>query len=237
MAMTGIFVTATDTEVGKTFVSGLLVRTFRRRGINAGYFKPVASGCLVRDGELVAEDLLAVEHLTGERMDQGLHCPVRYQNSMAPYTASRLEDRPFSMDAVARSLERLKSAYPVLVVEGIGGVMVPLDRDYRVLDMMADMRFPALVAARPGLGTINHTLLTLAALKRKGIPVLGFLTTGHRAEDDPAAMTGPAVISEFSGVACLGHIPLYDPEKTDMDAFVERSAPFLSQLVDRVRPR
>ena len=191
----------------------------------------MASGCPEEGKTLISEDLRFIEKFTGEKMDPDLHCPVRYRNPLAPCTAARLEDRPFSLEAVMRSLSELKKRYPVLVVEGIGGVMVPLDRDTLVIDMMAFMGFPVLVVARPGLGTINHTLLTLRALQEKDLPILGFITNGRRDKDDHAAMTGPSVISEYSGVPFLGHVPFHDPREMDLDAFVDRVAPFLRDLV------
>ncbi len=227
----GIFITATDTEVGKTFVSGLLIRTFIQQGIKTGYFKPVASGCQSKNGILLSEDLLFVESFTNTKMEHGLHCPVRYSKPLAPLAAARLEKRPLNLESIWESFERLKRKYSCLVVEGIGGVMVPLKKDYLVLDMMVDIKFPALVVCRPSLGTINHTLLTLQAIKSKEIPLLGFMTNGSIEKGDEAARTSPGLISSFSSVPYLGHVPTYDEGLEDPDSFIEQHASFLKTLI------
>ena len=227
----GIFITATDTEVGKTFVSGLLIRTFIQQGIKTGYFKPVASGCQSKNGILLSEDLLYVESFTNTKMEHGLHCPVRYSKPLAPLAAARLEKRPLNLESIWESFERLKRKYSCLVVEGIGGVMVPLKKDYLVLDMMVDIKFPALVVCRPALGTINHTLLTLQAIKSKEIPLLGFMTNGSIEKGDEAARTSPGLISSFSSVPYLGNVPTYDEGLEDPDSFIEQHASFLKTLI------
>ena len=226
----GIFVTATDTEVGKTFVSGLLLRSLLRHGTRTGYFKPLASGCPVKNGALVSEDLLFIESFTGLKMEPGLHCPVRYQKPLAPLSAARLEGRPVNLEKIWEAYDRLKRRYSFLVVEGVGGGMVPLKENYLVLDLMVDCRLPALIVCRPALGTINHTLLTLEALKNRGVPILGFLTNGFRNETDEAALTSPGLISHFSQVPYLGHVPGYDARKDDPDAFIDQKASFLKHF-------
>ena len=230
----GIFITATDTEVGKTFVSGLLIRTFLQRGIKTGYFKPIASACQSKNGLLLSEDLLCVESFTNTKMDHDLHCPVRYLKPLAPLAAARLEKRPLNLESIWESFERLKQKYSCLVVEGIGGVMVPLKKNYLVLDMMVDIKFPALVVCRPALGTINHTLLTLQAIKSKGIPLLGFLTNGSMEKEDEAARTSPGLISSFSSVPYLGHVPIYDEGSEDPDGFIEHQVSFLKGILEEI---
>ena len=227
----GIFVTATDTAVGKTFLSGLLMRALNRKGIDAAYFKPAASGCCLENGSLVSEDVLFIQGFTGNKMDHEIHCPVRYAKPLAPMAAAQLENRPFNLDAVWKSFDLLKKRYSVVVVEGIGGVMVPLKEDYLVLDLIAETRLPAIVVCRPTIGTINHTLLTLHALNGRGIPLAGFLTNGKREEGDEAGITSPPLIARFSRVPYLGHIPLYDPEKDDLDSFIEHKAGFINHLL------
>jgi dethiobiotin synthetase len=226
----GFFVTATDTEVGKTFFCALLIRALNRKGIDAGYFKPAASGCSLEKGHLVSDDILYVEGFTGKKMDHDMHCPVRYEKPLAPLAAAQLENRPFNLDAVWKSFDLLKERYPVVIVEGIGGVMVPLKEDYLLLDLIAETFLPAIVVCRPVIGTINHSLLTLHALKRRGIALAGFLTNGHVEEDDEVGRTSPLLIAKFSQVPYLGHIPLYDPEKDDPDSFIEQKAGFLKNL-------
>lgn len=227
----GIFITATDTEVGKTFVSGLLIRALIQQGMKTGYFKPFASGCHLKDGVLLSEDLLYIENFTETKLDHDLHCPIRYLKPLAPLAAARLEKRPVNIESIWESLKRLKQEYSYLVVEGIGGVMVPLKEDYLVLDLMFDIKFPTLVVCRPALGTINHTLLTLQAIKSKGIPLLGFLTNGFMENGDEAAQTSPGLISSFCSVPYLGHVPIYDEESADPDSFITQHFSFFKDIL------
>ena len=111
--------------------------------------------------------------------------------------------------------------------------MVPLAPGYLVVDLMQDLNLPSLVVARPTLGTINHTLLTIQAIHRRDIPLLGFVTSGHKEAKDEAAQTSPALIEEFGEAEFLGHIPLYEPNKTSLEDFLEKKAPFLRRFVDQ----
>jgi dethiobiotin synthetase len=178
----------------------------------------------------VSEDLLFIERFTEQKLDLDLHCPIRLLKPLAPLAASELENKPINLDRLWDSFNQLKKTYSALVVEGIGGVKVPLKNDYLVLDMIADMALPALVVCRPTLGTINHSLLTLDALKNRGIPITGFLTNGHREQNDEAATTSPDLIARFSRVTYLGHIPHYDLRHSDAHSFVRDSAGFLADL-------
>lgn len=222
--------TATDTEVGKTFVSGLLMYYLRREGLNPGYFKPIASGCYFEDGRLMSEDLAWMAGFLGEGMPPELHCPLRFEKPLAPLAAARLEGRDVDLGVVREAFKRLRERYSTLVVEGIGGVMVPLKTDCLVLDLMAEMALPVLIVARPVLGTINHTLLTLAAVRARGLHVLGFVTNGARDEEDEAVRTSPGMVAELGQIPYLGHVPAYDPGRDETELFIARIAPFLEAV-------
>ncbi len=230
----GIFVTATDTEVGKTFISALLLKALLKQKTKAAYFKPVASGCKTENGFMVSEDLSYVEKFTGVKMEHDLHCPVRYQKPLAPMAAAQLEKKPVNLKKIKKAFEFLQKEYSALVVEGIGGVMVPLWKNYLVLDLIAEFRLPALVVSRPTLGTINHTLLTISVLKNRGISIAGFLTNGDKEENDEAAATSPEIISGLSRVPFLGHIPMYDYKKETLDTFIENKALFIKKFASNL---
>jgi len=230
MKANGIFVTATDTEVGKTFVSGLLMQHLAWKGLNPGYFKPVASGCYTENGRLMSEDLAWIGRFLGEEMPPELHCPLRFEKPLAPLAAARLEGREVDLGMVREAFGRLRGRYSTIVVEGIGGVMVPLRQDYLVLDLIAETALPALIVARPVLGTINHTLLTLEALRARRLPVLGFVTNGARDEADEAAGTSPGIIAELGGIPYLGHIPFHDPGRDEPESYRVQVAPLLEAI-------
>jgi len=226
----GLFIAGTDTEVGKTFVSAILLRILRRQGINATYFKPVATGCPAGRG-LLPEDLAFVQDLAGVELSEPHHCPIRYEKPLAPMAAAELEGHPVSVEEIIRAFDALRKESPFLIVEGVGGVMVPLGKDYLLVDLMEQFGLPCLVVARPSLGTINHTLLSIRALQNKSITVLGFVTNGKKDPTDEAAATSPSLISRFSGIPFLGHIPIFRPEAEPIDAFIESKAPFLYDFI------
>ena len=165
----GVFITGTDTEVGKTVVACGIVRLLRRWKKNVGVMKPFATG--TQDD---ARRLMAVAET---KLPLTLVNPQFFKEPLAPAVAAALEEKPVDLDAVYKAFWDIAKQHEVLVVEGIGGVRVPLAESTYVIDLMAALRLPALVVARAGLGTLNHTLLTLDALERaKGAGL------GHRLE-------------------------------------------------------
>lgn len=213
MSVQGLFVTGTGTEVGKTIVSAALLLCLLERGLDAGYFKPVASGGQLHQGRLVNPDVLLVRRLSGLADSFEQMNPFCLRLPLAPLMASRLEGAPLSLDRLRASWREASGRHAFTVVEGAGGVMVPLMENLTVLDLMAQMGLPVLVVGHAGLGTINHTLLTIEAVQRRGLPMLGFCFSGPRPDelDDPAVEHNPALISEMSGVPFLGALPWLTP--------------------------
>ncbi len=227
----GIFVTATDTGVGKTFVCGLLLRILTHLGVDATYFKPVATGCVPTERGLEAEDVRFVEMVSRTKLREERHCPMKFLKPLAPLAASRLEQREVELDLMRAALDSLREEHSFVVVEGVGGILVPFTENYTLLDFMEEARFPALVVARPGLGTINHTLLTIGAIRARGIPVLGFVTNGQRNSQDEAVLTSPGIIEGFSHVPFLGHIPHHDTGAQGIDPFIQEHLRFLKRFI------
>ncbi|MBI4773067.1 MAG: dethiobiotin synthase [Deltaproteobacteria bacterium] len=226
MRRKGLFITGTDTGVGKTFVSALLAAALKQRGISVGYMKALATG--VPDRDAIPEDLAFVARMASLDASED-RCPLRFRRPMAPLTAALMEGCDVDPDVIRNAWKRLLERDEFLIVEGVGGVLVPLSDSFMVSDLMKEMGYPVLVVARPSLGTINHTLLTIEALRRRFIPVIGFVTSGAIDPGDEAAATSPAVIEDFSGgVPFLGHVSFCDdpaeafPELVpDMEAVVK----------------
>lgn len=188
--MKGVFVTGTDTDVGKTVVAAWLVR-----GWQADYWKPVQTGTIEsRDAE-------TVRHLAGMAEPQRVHPSAwELKAPLSPHTAARVENRTISLNDFA-----LPATARTLVVEGAGGVMVPLNWHDLMVDLMARLELPVLVAARSSLGTINHTVLTVEALRRRGLPLLGIVMVGS-----PDALNRESV-EHFAKLPVIGQIPPLDP--------------------------
>jgi len=204
----GFFVTATDTDVGKTVIAGAVADWFRRRKARVGVLKPVATGCPhLREG-LVSEDaeFLAACADTPHPLD--VVCPNRYAEPLAPSVAAERAGVPVDWSAVERSLRVMAATSDVLIVEGAGGVMVPVDAKITMLDVARALELPAIVVARPGLGTVNHTVLTVNALRAAGVAVAGVVVNRYPAESPGVAEeTNPRQIEKWAKAPVLAIVP------------------------------
>ena len=224
-----LFITATDTGVGKTLISGLLLGYLREQGIKAGYQKWVATGC----GETVA-DLKRVVELAGREVAPpalDLQVPYRFPFAASPHLAAELAGREIDSEVLVTAYESLKECDEVLLVEGVGGVMVPLRRDLLLADLVARLNIPTLMVARSGLGTLNHTLLTLAALHSRKIPVLGVLFTDGREEDETIVAGNLRTITELGQVRVFGRLPWCKSDVQLIAAFQPLGAAIYTALI------
>ena len=180
--MKGIFVTATGTETGKTVVSCAIARFLKSRGADVGVMKPAASGGAVRSGKIVSEDAVLLKEASMSHDDLGLINPVCYKLPIAPYSASLTEKNKFSLKRVIACYKTIARRHDFVVVEGVGGVRVPLSNGLEVSDLILRMGLPVVVAVSAKLGTINHTLLTLEHLANKKINVLGVVVNFYDAK-------------------------------------------------------
>ena len=203
----GLFVTGTDTGVGKTVVAGGIADWFRRQGTRVAVLKPIATGCEWRREGLVSADAEFLAHCADSPHPLDLISPQRYAEPLAPAVAAERAGQPVDWGAVQRSLDLMTRDSDVIIVEGVGGVMVPLDDRYTVLDMARWLGLPSVVVAKPGLGTINHTLLTVEALRPAG-RVAGVVINRYPAENASVAEeTNPRVIGRWGRVPVLCVVP------------------------------
>ncbi len=213
----GLFVTGTDTEVGKTVIAGGIARVLKDKGQEVGVFKPVASGCRGDRGELVSPDAEFLAHCADSPETLGQICPVRFREPLAPEVASQRGAEPMGLGTIRTYYNRLASAKDVMIVEGIGGLMVPLTTDLLVADLAGQMDLPLLIVAKPGLGTINHTLLTIEAARARGLRLAGIIINSYVADTASVAEeTNPAAIERASGMKVLAIVP------RDLDTNVAR---------------
>jgi dethiobiotin synthetase len=210
----GLFVCGTDTAVGKTVVTCAIARRLRAASWRVGVCKPMASGCVEQDGELVNDDaLLLREHA---RCDDAMSIinPLRFAPPLAPAAAS---DQSPDWQVVAHSLKTLDRQYDGLLIEGVGGLLVPLDANdpqLTVLDLIRAIGYPTLVVTRPGLGTLNHTAMTVRLLRESGCRVAGLVISGMPADadDDPSLTSNRRWMEKMNGVAVLGVVPRDDSD-------------------------
>jgi len=223
MGQKGIFVTGTDTGIGKTFVSALLISKLKAKGINCFYYKPISTGCELVNGKLMSEDLIFINKSTNSNFPPEISTPIKYQIPASPLLASIEEKKEIDVKNIIQQFRKLSDNYQFVIVEGIGGIMVPITKNYFVFDLIYDLNLPALVVARAVLGTINHTLMSLTLLKQKGIKILGFLTNGEKPENDPTVSTNHKVIEEITGVRFLGHVPFVKNMDPNIDSSIADS--------------
>ena len=173
--MRGLFITGTDTGVGKTYVAGLIARVLVTAGRSVGVYKPVASGCRIEDGEVVADDAVALWEAAGFPGKLEQVCPQRFLAPLAPHRAAAAEGKHVDPRLLRDGLEAWQGQCDVVLVEGAGGLMSPLSDDDYNADLALDLGFPLVVVAANRLGTINATLQTLitAAAYGDGLPVAG----------------------------------------------------------------
>jgi dethiobiotin synthetase len=191
------FVTGTDTGVGKTHVTCLLLTALRNAGIDAVGYKPVACGDR-EDARMLAAASggLALDEVN----------PVHLKTSVAPYVAGLLENHSVNPADLLAGFHRLAAAHAMVIVEGVGGWEVPLAARYRVADLAKDLGLPVLLVAANRLGALNHILLTLAAIRAKGLTCAGIFLNQLDDELDTAMITNKSVLADLTGVPLLEHL-------------------------------
>jgi dethiobiotin synthetase len=203
-----LIVTGTDTAVGKTVVAGAIGNWFSRRGFRVAALKPCATGGVRRREGLISEDAEFVAHHAQVRFPLDVICPQVYAEPLAPAVAAERSGIPLDWEAMQRSLRIMSADSDVMIVEGVGGLMVPMDRKHVFRDVAEWLGAPVVVVARPGLGTINHTLLTVQALRQSKIPVAGVVINRYPAENASIAEeSNPRAIESWGKVPVLCLVP------------------------------
>jgi dethiobiotin synthetase len=216
MKPSSLFITGTDTGVGKTVVTALLALHLRSRGIDAGVMKPLASGCETVNGELVSEDALFLKEMTGVEDELELINPLRWEEPLAPLVAARRAENA-QLDWLTPFWESYKvlcSRHECVLVEGVGGLLVPLPHPqqstfYTCADFANELQLPMVLVARRVLGTINHTALTARYPLQAPAHFAGlvFCDAQPIEENDVAANTSPDLIAEMTGLPIWGQVP------------------------------
>ena len=203
-SLKGIFVTGTDTDVGKTYVSSIILRELIDTGHSVGASKPACSGAVMEAGEPRWPDLDQLAEAAG-LSDIDLICRQRFQAPLAPPVAARLERQQPDLATMQQNVLAWESIADIVVVEGVGGLLCPLTDQDSIADFAAWVDFPLLIVARLGLGTINHTLLTIEAANQRNLTIAGIiLNDADGLADTPAGMTNFAELANLTDVPLLG---------------------------------
>ncbi len=206
--MKTLFITGTDTGVGKTTVAASLSAFLSlRKKMNVGVMKPFESGLSKTNKDLLPWDAICLREASGSTDDLDDISPYTFEHPLAPEIAAGLEHVQIDIDVVDRIYKKIVKKHDVLVVEGAGGVLVPIKKDFFYADLIERWAVPAIIIARLGLGTINHTLLTYHYLKSRGITVIGVILNNNDKTHGPAAQTNPKALRRYLEVPLLGVFP------------------------------
>jgi len=206
--MRAFFVTGTDTGVGKTLASASLAAFFSlKMGLSVGVMKPFETGLPVDRTELFPCDAKALKDASGSADDLTVINPVTFVQPLAPEAAAELDGKTIDLAVVDRAYEKIAGAHDISLIEGAGGILVPIMEGFFFIDLIARWVLPTVVVGRLGLGTINHTLLTCRALRDRGIRVIGVVLNDTEGSDDTAARTNPDMLRKYLDVPLLGVIP------------------------------
>ena len=203
----GIFVTGTDTGVGKTVVSAALAWTLKQSGKKVVVMKPVQTG--TASAQLM--DIEFVQRVIGTNYPIEEVCPYRFPHPLAPSVAASLLGQKVDLDKIRSAFYKLASTHEAVIVEGAGGLLVPITEDYLMSDLAFDLNLALLIVIRPSLGTLNHTLLTVESARARGLKVLGIVINRFPSNPDVAENTNPELMTKMTGEPLLGVFPS-DPE-------------------------
>jgi dethiobiotin synthetase len=225
----GLFVTGTDTGVGKTVVTAGIVAALRARGHDVGVAKPLQSGALADDP---SGDAMLLRQWTRVPETAAEIAPYSFAAALAPSVAAELEERTVTLSDALAAVQAIAEQHDAVVVEGAGGLIVPLGPGWTVADLAVALALPVLVVARASLGTVNHSALTVQALRSLGLYPVGVVLNGPA---DESSRRNARLIEELADVRVLGHISALDGE-LDVRALVEDNID-LAAVIGAINPK
>jgi dethiobiotin synthetase len=203
----GLFITGSDTGVGKTFFTCALAALLRSYGYKVGVMKPAETGCVEKDGQLFPEDAWRLKSASGCAEPIEIICPYRFSEPLAPSIAAERAAVKIDVDHLLAVYRDISAKHDITLVEGAGGLMVPLVPSFTFADFACVAKLPLIVVAANKLGVINHLLLTLEHASCKGLRMIGYVLNHATDEPSLAAETNREVIAGMTGVPCLGEMP------------------------------
>lgn len=215
-----LFITGTGTDVGKTYVTGLIVKKLKESGQNAAYYKAAMSGNEYgTDGKLIPGDALHVKNASGITQPLEEMCPYIYEAAVSPHLASRMEGNPVQMEVVKKGFEEVCAKYDYVTIEGSGGILCPIcfdEEKIQLEDVIKELGLSSLIIADAGLGTINSVVLTIEYMRSRNLPIKGILFNhfhpGNVMEEDNLRMC--EYMTGLKVLACIED----GSKELDMDA-------------------
>ncbi len=231
--MKSVFITGTDTDVGKTFIAAGITKFLVDSGVNAVPAKPVQTGC-VND---IPEDLIYSLQIAGLSFNEIVLrklCPLRFVPACSPHLASELADCQINLSEMVTGLIELKSDFECVVAEGAGGILVPLGNGKTMLSLMVELGWPVVLVSSDKLGTINHTLLSISALLNAGLDVAGVVINHTSPPSKLISKSNTQAIQEYGRVEILGEVP-YSPGLFPSQSFADIGAKLKGKLSDELQ--
>ncbi len=229
---TGIFITGTDTEIGKTVIAGGLAAALKAAGVNVGVMKPIASGGVEHKGQIVSEDAIFLKHAA--QVDDALDLinPICLRHPLAPSVAAEIEGVSIDPRQIDEAFAQLCQRHEFIVVEGVGGIAVPIRDDALVADMAQRFQLPLLIVARPNLGTINHTVLTVEFARSHNLTLHGIvLNASQEGSKGLPEETNPKELARLTHLPILGTVP-FDERLQGNTPYPDFLSQFISEHID-----
>ena len=216
----GIFITATGTDVGKTYVSALIVKKIKDLGYNCGYYKPALSGAEVINGQLILGDCKYVFDVAGIKENPCNFVSYAFEPAVSPHLASEVAKNPIKLDKIKEDFHRIKSKYEYLVVEGAGGIICPFSLgNEKILlpDVIKALNLDIIIVASASLGTINSTVLTIEYAKQKDLNVKGIILNNYN-EKDFMQVDNKKQVENLTGVKVIATVKENDKDIVDISS-------------------
>jgi dethiobiotin synthetase len=223
----GLFITGTDTGVGKTFFACGLAALLKEYGYRVGVMKPAETGCDKGEGKLMPQDAAALKEASACELPLETICPYQFREPLAPSVAAEREGVRIDIDRLIDIYGEISAAHDVTIVEGAGGLLVPVLPSYTYADFAKVLKLPLIVIAANKLGMINHLLLTLEHANCKGLSVLGYVLNQIENQPSLAAETNREALVSLTGVPCVGELPYIKDSQS-------QKAPLLNLIDERL---
>ena len=221
--MKSIFITGTDTDVGKTYITAGLAVTLRKMGVDIGVMKPFAAGNAQKNG-FKSEDVEILSKAAQVNDSENLVNPQFFPIPASPYTAwKKLKIKP-KIPTILKSFKKLSNLHEMLLIEGMGGVMTPILKDYYIANLIKEMKIPTIIVTRSKVGTVNHTIMTVKFCEKFKIPIKGIIINNFdkgypvkQLKNDLEGLTGVKVLGSIPFLKNLSDASLYRTFKKNID--------------------
>lgn len=213
------FIAGTDTGIGKTYVLTLILRFLVFKGIKPFAIKPIETGCIEKDGKLMPEDGFKIAEAINKIEELDEICPIRFKTPQSPYSSDKLEKRGIDLNKIRKIL--LEREEEIIFIEGAGGLLVPIFKDYFMIDMAKDFADKIILVSSMRLGTINHTLLSIEAIRNRDLDLVGIILNDNDNKDEIAKKTNFEVLKEVTREKILGVIPNNFNNYKELDKVLE----------------